>query len=345
MTSSWLHRKRKGELIELAQKANVPDADSLLKDDLVEALQDRLEANETTYGKQSVFSEFYKRTGSPVKRERPSPSEGGVIAVTKTRRRQTKLLDNADSEEPTPEKAVVTRTPRTVSRVASRVSQVDLPASPAQLAEVAEQSFEAAKSKANELWKKSYIEEAVEFVRENASSVTAVQLLVLLIESAGLQWNTLTWVHAFDSPTVPQLSLTSKEVHLPDLTLLLTSKFWAPASLWSLTSLFLPLVVSYFFNLTLKSNTRHKSSRGTYTVDPLTFNIVKAILQYVVYSPEALPQPAGVPHVEYISSEWGPFSAETVNAVRLSVPGQYFGLQIGAIVGILISIYDAALKK
>ncbi|KAF2472776.1 uncharacterized protein BDR25DRAFT_333098 [Lindgomyces ingoldianus] len=351
MPSSWLVRMRKAELAELAQKANLPDVDGMLKDDLVEALQDHLEANETTFAKQSTFSEFYRRTGngSPVKRERASPSDG--IAVTKTRRRQTRLLENVDSEEPTPEKALVTRTPRTVSRVASRVTQVDLPASPAQLAEVADQQFKAAKTKAGELWKKTGTEEIIELVRENASSVTAVQLAVLLIESVGLQWNTVATVHAFDTPTVPQLSLNSQNVYLPDLRVLLTSEFWAPATLWSLTSIFLPLLVSYFFNLTLRTNTRHKSSSRAYTVDPLTFNIVKAISQYIVYQTSCVPiAPAGVvPAAPILAcAENVPFafwSGETVNHVRTKIPGQYYGLQIGAIVGVLISLYDAALKK
>jgi hypothetical protein len=72
---------------------DTPSADRYLKDDLVDALQEHLEANETTYGKQSSFSDFYRRTGSPVKRERSSPTDVAV-AVPKTRRRQT--LKSAD---------------------------------------------------------------------------------------------------------------------------------------------------------------------------------------------------------------------------------------------------------
>lgn len=60
-------------------------ADSLLKDDLVTAVEEELEANETSYAKDPLFSEFYGRSGSPVKRERASPSD--ALAVTKSRRR------------------------------------------------------------------------------------------------------------------------------------------------------------------------------------------------------------------------------------------------------------------
>lgn len=240
----------------------------------------------------------------------------------------------------------MTRTPRTVSRVASRVSQVDLPASPSQLADVADQSFQAAKSKASELWEKSRIEEAIETVRENVSSVVFIQLAVLFIEAAGLEWKTLTTVHAFTSPAVAGYD--AKHVYLPDLRLLLTSDFWAPATLWSLTSWVFPLAFSYFFNLTLRSNTRHKSSAKQYTADPLTFNIVRAILAYSVYYHPSYPvsDMTGNPGAyEARKPGWGPFDESTVTTVSNNVPGNYYGLQIGSVIGILYSLYDAALKK
>ena len=260
------------------------------------------------------------------------------------------MLTCDNSEEQTPVKqaqALVARAPRTVSRVVSRVSQVDIPASPAQLANVADQSFQVARTKAGELWKKTYIEEAVEFVREHASTVTAVDLVVLLIEAFGLQWNTLAVEPAFSTPAIASIGVSSKQVSLPDYTKLLTSDFWAPASLWSLTSIFFPLLFSYFFNLTLRSNTRHKSSRGTYTADPLTFSIVKALLQYVVYAPIAFPSPipADSKAADIVYPAWGPFSGSTRLTVSQSVPGGYPGLQIGAAIGVLVAIYDAALKK
>jgi hypothetical protein len=255
--------------------------------------------------------------------------------------------NTVNSEEPIPEKVLVTRTPQTVSRVHSRLSQVDIPASPAQLAEVADQSFQAAKSKATELWHQTKIDEFKEMVRENASSVTAIQLLVLVIEATGLQWNTLQTTHVFNGPTNASLSLNSRPVYFPDLTILLTSGFWAPATLWSLTSVVFPLVFSYFFNLTLRSNTNHKTLSKQYTVDPLTFNIVRAILAYSAYriptiSAGAVGE-AGIAHALDLS--WGPFAESTVGTVRDNVPGGYYGLQIGAVIGVLYSLYDAALKK
>jgi len=59
------------------------------------ALEERLEANEGTFAKQPAFSEFYGRSGSPVKRERSSPSASDALVATKTRRRT--LVKRVDS--------------------------------------------------------------------------------------------------------------------------------------------------------------------------------------------------------------------------------------------------------
>jgi hypothetical protein len=65
-----------------------------LKDDLVAALEETLEANESTFAKQRVFSDFYSRGSSPIKRERSSPD---ALLLTKTRSRRQTLNRRADS--------------------------------------------------------------------------------------------------------------------------------------------------------------------------------------------------------------------------------------------------------
>ncbi|KAL6704958.1 hypothetical protein ACN47E_007503 [Coniothyrium glycines] len=362
MSHSWLQRKRKGELLELAQKAHLSDADGLLKDDLVELLETHLNANETTYAKKADFREYYGRHGSPVKQERSSPAEG--VAVSKIRRRtlikepvedytpnKTVTLPSATSllpERVAQAGALVTRTPRAVPRRVSEViSEVDFPASPAQLAEVADQSFQELKTKATEWWDRSRIDDLKELLRENASSVATIQVLILFIEAAGLQWNTLATTPLFATPASWSWYSTNQYVKGPDAWTLLTAEWWAPATLWSLTSWVLPFVFSYFFNLTLRANTNRKSSDRQYPADPLIFNIIKAILAYSAYrihvvNPAILGEPGKVFTHDY---RWGPFSANSVDVVRNNVPGGYYGLQIGAAVGILVSLYDAALKK
>jgi hypothetical protein len=244
----------------------------------------------------------------------------------------------------------VTRTPRAVPRRVSEViNEVDFPASPAQLAEVADQQFQVARAKANELWNRSQIDYFKELVRENASSVATIQTLVLLIEAIGLQYNTLQ--------TMPTISMwdwlvsrtNSQYLFIPNFEALLTSEWWAPATMWSLTSLVLPFIFSYFFNLTLRSNTNRKSLDRQYPADPLTFNVMKAILAYAAYHITSA-QVSGLENqsiglAEALGKTWGPFSSTTVDVVRDNVPGGYHGLQIGAMVGVLVSLYDAVLKK
>ena len=235
------------------------------------------------------------------------------------------------------------QTPRAIPRRVSQLgNEIDLPASPSQLAEVADQSLQAAKTKASELWEKTRVDEIKEAIRENVSSVAAIQTLILLIEAAGLQFNTLQ-----TTPAIAIDAASSHYLHIPDFWTLLTSEWWAPATLWSLTSWVLPFVFSYFFNLTLRSNTNHKSSYRQYPADPFVFNIVKAILAYSAYRlPIVDASLVGEPGlVKAVNLSWGPFSEQTVGVVRNNIPGGYQGLQIGAVVGILVSLYDAALKK
>ncbi|KAF1968158.1 hypothetical protein BU23DRAFT_602452 [Bimuria novae-zelandiae CBS 107.79] len=370
MSHSWLQRKRKGELLELAQRASIPDADTLLKDDLVAALEETLEANETIFAKQRAFSEYYNRGGSPIKRERSSPE---VMTVTKTRTRRQTL--NKTSEPPedtsTPDRpslvsrALARTTPREAHQVLGKApvvrspvtrvieatprapAQVDLPASPAQLAEIADESFQAVKERATELWDRTHIDEWKEWARETASSVSAIQTLILIIEAVTLQWNTLTGTH-YITNTPATAVFNSKEIRFPDLSKLAGSGWWGPATLWSITNWALPLLCSYFFNLTLRSNTRHKSSRTQYTIDPFTFNIVKAILAYSAYYVYTTADAAllGQPGAVFAQKlGWGPFSEGSVSTVRDNIVGGYYGIQIGSVVGLLVSLYDAALKK
>ena len=179
-----------------------------MKDDLVESLAKHLNTNETTFAKLPEFRDYYGRNGSPVKRERSSPT--APVTVTKTTRRRT-IIKEPSEEEPKPERtpaverstaierrsafensAVQSRTPKPVSRRVSEIApQVDIPPSPAQLAEVADQSLQIVKTKATEIWDRTRIDELKEFIRENASSVATIQTIILLIEAVGLQWNTL----------------------------------------------------------------------------------------------------------------------------------------------------------
>jgi hypothetical protein len=120
---------------------------------------------------------------------------------------------------------------------------------------------------------------------------------------------------------------------LPDFFLLLTNFFWSASTLWATTSLFVPLLFGYFFNLTLKTKSSHGNyvSRPTHNVDPLTFNLAKGLITWLVYARGARFR--------------GLFADETVERVNNAVPGGYLGVLIGAGLGAVVSIYDAVLKK
>jgi len=234
-----------------------------------------------------------------------------------------------------------------LARVAqtSTPSQINLPASPAQVADLTEQTIQTARETASDLWAKTHIMDGIDYCREELSSVLMIQLIVLLLEGGGMQYNTLRTLSVYTNPSTSGLPF--KELRIPDLTYLLTEGFWAPATLWSLTNWALPLLISYFVNLTVNSNTRHKSSRRQYTVDPLTFNIARALLVYGAYSlPVADPALAGEAGVKVAYTPgWGPFAGETVDTVRGMVPGSYHGMLISSLIGGLYSVYDAILKK
>lgn len=202
------------------------------------------------------------------------------------------------------------------------------------------------KERATEIWDNTHIDEWKEWLRETASSVSAIQTLILITEATALQWNTLTDTHYLTN--TPVAGGRSYEVRFPNLTKLAGSGWWGPATLWSVTNWALPLLFSYFFNLTLRTNTRHKSSKSQYTIDPFTFNIAKAILAYSAYYVYTTADAALTGHPNTVLAQkpgWGPFSEESVSTVRDNVLGGYYGIQIGSLVGLLVSLYDAALKK
>lgn len=105
-------------------------------------------------------------------------------------------------------------------------------------------------------------------------------------------------------------------IKIPDLFALLTLGFWGPVSLWVLTSVILPLVGAWFVNLT----------EGGKLYDPLSFNVVKGLVAWVVYVK-------------------GGVGGESTVLVEQSVPGGSQGLLVGAGIGILASLYEAVLKR
>ena len=128
-------------------------------------------------------------------------------------------------------------------------------------------------------------------------------------------------------PAIKVLRTSKYAVKIPDLFALLNMSFWGPFSLWLVTSILLPLTFAYFFNLSLKA-TRGRKLRHQF--DPLTFHVAKALLSWLVYA-------------KGVTGGWA--SPLSVVRVEGNVPGGWRGLVLGAIVGGVMSVYEAVLKK
>lgn len=142
-------------------------------------------------------------------------------------------------------------------------------------------------------------------------------------------------------PAVPYLLSKPTAIHVPNLFLLLESKFWAPFSLWFLTSVIFPAIISYFINLPLKAHPSHTYSTRRATLeansqlqfDPFVFNLAKGLLAYLVY-----PQPHSLTYL-------GLYEHHTIATVNQSILGGYSAILISAGIGAAVSLYEAVLKK
>jgi hypothetical protein len=220
--------------------------------------------------------------------------------------------------------AVVPRTPASVQRLAQRIK---LPSSPALSRAVSNQTT-FIQNKYKSLVKKSNIKGRAALIRQELSSIETIQLLVLIFEAVGLRRFTLPFAAA-TIPAVNTLGTKPTQIFVPVLSTILTRTFWAPTTLWLLTSLVIPGVFAYLFNLTYTNpKPRTRRTQPLREFDPLTFSIVKALIAWVVY-------PAGSNFRFF-----GLYSDKAVSVVNDHIYGGYSTILIGAGVGILTSIYD-----
>lgn len=241
----------------------------------------------------------------------------------------------SSDRSPSSPAAASTATVRTPAhpRMSSSVAHRSLPASPAAVTDAIELQEARISAGFNDLLTSTNIESFLQELRESLSSVVGVEMTVLLLESYFLQRRIMPWRYAFDLPASSLLHLSSRAVYLPDFFILLTSFYWSTFLLWTTISFWIPLVASWFWNLTLRSRTRHGATVliPKSRCDPMTFNVVKALTTWLVFSQG--------------NKLSGLFAEETIDRVLLAMPGGYTGLLIGAFIGILASLYDAALKK
>ncbi|KAL4876581.1 hypothetical protein BJY04DRAFT_140754 [Aspergillus karnatakaensis] len=344
----YLNKLRKGELAELAELTDLQDYDEYTKPDLAVKLDEHLQSNASIFGKESQLEEYYRRAsqssrGSPVKRgsrasrESPrdvTPVKQEVAAPTpRSTRRRTKV----EEVEPTDESDVPAETPaRAIADVA-----VQLPASPRLVTDVIEHQTTAWRKSISEAWNNSGVQEQSDSLRATLSSVQAVEVIVTLLEGLSLIREVLPLRYLATIPAIDAVHTPSIPVKIPDLFVLVDSSFWAPVSLWLLTSVFLPLTVAYFFNISLSvaqssggpaAHTRRNSRVIAQThFDPLSFNISKAIITYLVYA--------------HGFTFWSVYSSYSIQTVNASIPFQYAGILTGTAIGTVGTLYEAILRK
>lgn len=187
------------------------------------------------------------------------------------------------------------------------------------------------RSKVAGYYEQSGVVETAQATRENLSSITAIQGLVVLFELWNLRPELLPSRYAFTIPAIALLNTNPYPVKIPDLFLLLTSSFWGPATLWAFSSFLIPLAAAYFFNLTSKPRTRSHGTSFNYSFDPLTFNIAKALLTYVIFGQDVTF--GGFVDLEYVAR------------INSALYGGYKGVLSGTAIGTLVTLYEAVLKK
>ena len=160
-----------------------------------------------------------------------------------------------------------------------------LPPSPTVVVDEVEEASTRLYAGLDDLYTLSGIPEAIDWAREGCSSIATVHLAFLLMEAYGLSTAVMQWTYIFDFPSIRLIGTPSFAVKIPDLFVMLSSSFWSPLLLWSATSIFIPLIFAYFFNLTVhtvkRNNARVRVVR--YNYDPFTYNVVKFMCVSTVY--------------------------------------------------------------
>ncbi|ODM20075.1 hypothetical protein SI65_05061 [Aspergillus cristatus] len=269
------------------------------------------------------------------KEEKESASEQEQEQEQEETKSQRSVAVTDDSEAATIQEntAVPPETPKVPTPKAPATTlNVELPPSPAVVTDVIDRQTAAWGKSINETWNSSGVIERSKALRSLLSSVKAIETLVLLLEGSGIIrqiWplRYLTTVPAIEAIHTPEFTL-----KVPDFFILVDGAFWAPFSLWLLTSVFLPLGAAYFFNLkaTSTDTTRNSSSQKT-NFDPLSFNIARALVAYLVYAK----------HFSF----WDLYSGFTIDKVNASVPGEWTGMLTGTAIGLVGTLYEAILQK
>ena len=185
---------------------------------------------------------------------------------------------------------------------------------------------------------RTHLSEYSNLLRSTLSSPLAVNGLIVAVEFYALSSALIEWRNAFGLP-IPGLGKVVA-VKGPDLFALVTPGFWAPFSLWLLTTIVAPTLVAYFINYPVRNATSHSHGTRRATaqqdaapnVDPVVFNIAKALISYLIYASSG---PTGV---------W-PYKIATIQSVDQALYFGYPGLITTSLIGATFALYEAVLRK
>ncbi|KAG5932610.1 hypothetical protein E4U60_005108 [Claviceps pazoutovae] len=344
--NSWLRAQRKPELLDLAYNIGLKQYESLKKVELEIALDEFIAENAVRLAHRpdltSYFNSRSKALGSPVKKERETVKEEIERPLKIAKRRVTKAVEDLisedrssmDTNEDQGNTTALARTPaRSFSQVAARIP---LPATPADVAQAFDRSAVALRKRVTSVYQDTGLTEASYATRETLSTVTSILFIVSAFELFFIRPEILANRYAFTIPAIGLLRTSDYPVYLPDMFLLLTASFWSPALTWALTSVVLPSIAGYFFNLSATNHpagvrTRARAAAHDPVVDTLTFSIAKALVSYVVYGQGG--------------TLGGLLSETSILRLDRAVYGGYKGILVGTAITGITSIYEAVLRK
>lgn len=249
------------------------------------------------------------------------------------------LLTHRSTDTDGPSTALI-KTPG--SELARRTSilagSIPLPPSPAVVTDAIDQQTKRIRTSISHAYNRTGFQEYSDWTRETLSSTVTINLLAILVEAYGLRGEILPNKPITEIGPIAYIKDTPTKIYVPDLFQLLNQGFWAPYSLWLLTTLILPALASYFLNLPLRQLPAHSPARRAsiksnphIQFDPFVFNLAKGLIVYLVFGA----------HFQMIEL----YKNATIAKVNTSVPGGYHGMLISSGLGAAVSLYEAVLKR
>lgn len=184
-------------------------------------------------------------------------------------------------------------------------------------------------------------------VREYVGSAWSINTILLMVEFTGVFRNLIPTKQLFDFSRFKlwlfKSPLTAVYTFEPGF--FFSSPFWSVSSLWAIIGIIIPLVFAYIFNPTVGANlstpsgagTRRRTPRysgGKTSFDPLIFALARGLVMHFV-----LRNRGRVMCMDWI---WSPSMVEFLTQC---LPGGMSWVIVRSMVGVIVSLYEAVLRK